>query len=76
MTVLVVVPQLSLSGLVFPINSMPDWARALVEVIPLAHYLRIIKSRDVCQNFQDRFPPQCCRLASRSSCAVNNEAAS
>ncbi|MFQ5456826.1 MAG: ABC transporter permease [Myxococcota bacterium] len=43
MTVLVVVPQLSLSGLVFPIHSMPDWARALVEVIPLAHYLRIIR---------------------------------
>lgn len=43
MTVLVVVPQLSLSGLVFPIHSMPEWARAFVEVIPLAHYLRIIR---------------------------------
>lgn len=43
MTVLVVVPQLSLSGLVFPIHSMPDWARTVVEVIPLAHYLRIIR---------------------------------
>lgn len=43
MTVLVIVPQLSLSGLVFPIHSMPQWARVVVEVIPLAHYLRIIR---------------------------------
>jgi ABC-2 type transport system permease protein len=43
MSVLVVVPQLSLSGFVFPIHSMPDWARYLVEAIPLAHYLRIIR---------------------------------
>jgi ABC-2 type transport system permease protein len=43
MTVLVVVPQLSLSGLIFPIHSMPAWARALTEAVPLAHYLRVIR---------------------------------
>ncbi len=42
-TVLVVVPQLSLSGFVFPIHSMPVWARGLVEIVPLAHYLRVIR---------------------------------
>ena len=43
MTVLIVVPQLSLSGFVFPIHSMPEWARWLVELIPFAHFLRIIR---------------------------------
>jgi ABC-2 type transport system permease protein len=42
-TVLIVTPQLSLSGFVFPIHSMPDWARWLVELVPFAHFLRIIR---------------------------------
>jgi ABC-2 type transport system permease protein len=42
-SVLIVIPQLALSGLIFPIHSMDRWARWVVEVIPLAHYLRIIR---------------------------------
>ncbi len=42
-TVLIVTPQLSLSGFVFPIHSMPEWARWLVELVPFAHFLRIIR---------------------------------
>jgi ABC-2 type transport system permease protein len=42
-SVLIVIPQLALSGLVFPIHSMDRWARWLVELVPLAHYLRIIR---------------------------------
>ncbi len=42
-SVLIVIPQLALSGLIFPIHSMDRWARWLVELIPLAHYLRIIR---------------------------------
>ena len=42
-TVLIVTPQLSLSGFVFPIHSMPEWSRWLVELVPFAHFLRIIR---------------------------------
>ena len=42
-TVLIVTPQLSLSGFVFPIHSMPDWSRWIVEFVPFAHFLRIIR---------------------------------
>jgi len=33
-------PQILLSGFMFPFDGMPGWARAIGEVIPLTHFLR------------------------------------
>ena len=36
-------PQILLSGFMFPFEGMPGWARAVGEVIPLTHFLRIAR---------------------------------
>jgi ABC-2 type transport system permease protein len=36
-------PSILLSGFMFPYRGMPDWAQALGEVLPLTHFLRIIR---------------------------------
>ena len=36
-------PSLLLSGFMFPFRGMPDWAQWIGEVLPLTHFLRIIR---------------------------------
>ncbi|WP_406856252.1 ABC transporter permease [Alsobacter sp. KACC 23698] len=36
-------PNMLLSGFMFPFRGMPDWAQAIGEIIPLTHYLRIVR---------------------------------
>ena len=37
-------PSLLLSGFMFPFRGMPQWAQALGEVLPLTHFLRMIRA--------------------------------
>ena len=36
-------PSLLLSGFMFPFRGMPHWAQVLGEVLPLTHFLRIVR---------------------------------
>lgn len=36
-------PSLLLSGFMFPFRGMPDWAQAIGSVLPLTHFLRIVR---------------------------------
>jgi ABC-2 type transport system permease protein len=44
MTFFFFLPSLLLSGFLFPFAGMPAWARHIGEVLPLTHYLRIVRS--------------------------------
>ena len=33
-----------LSGFMFPFRGMPEWAQDIGEILPLTHYLRIVRS--------------------------------
>lgn len=37
-------PSILLSGFMFPFDGMPVWARALGEVFPLTHFLRLVRA--------------------------------
>ena len=54
-------PQLLLSGFLFPFAGMPGWAQAIGEVLPLTHIVRIcrgilLKGNDVGDIFADLWP--------------------
>jgi hypothetical protein len=36
-------PSLLLSGFMFPFRGMPAWAQALEELLPLTHFLRVVR---------------------------------
>jgi ABC-2 type transport system permease protein len=36
-------PSMLLSGFMFPFRGMPEWAQVLGEILPLTHYLRIVR---------------------------------
>jgi ABC-2 type transport system permease protein len=36
-------PNILLSGFMFPFQGMPDWAQWIGEVLPLTHFLRIVR---------------------------------
>jgi ABC-2 type transport system permease protein len=36
-------PNILLSGFMFPFRGMPDWAQMVGEVLPLTHFLRIVR---------------------------------
>ena len=36
-------PSILLSGFMFPFRGMPEWAQWLGEVLPLTHFLRIVR---------------------------------
>jgi len=38
-----IMPSIFLSGFVFPFSGLPVWARAIGEVIPVTHFLRIVR---------------------------------
>ncbi|HSD37077.1 MAG TPA: ABC transporter permease [Rhodocyclaceae bacterium] len=43
MTFFVFLPSILLSGFMFPFRGMPQWAQAIGEVLPLTHFLRLIR---------------------------------
>jgi len=43
MTFFFFLPSLLLSGFMFPFRGMPEWAQSLGEILPLTHFLRIIR---------------------------------
>jgi len=43
MSVFYILPSILLSGFMFPFRGMPVWAQALGEVIPVTHFLRVVR---------------------------------
>ncbi len=43
MTFFFFLPSILLSGFMFPFRGMPAWAQAIGEVLPLTHFLRIVR---------------------------------
>ena len=43
MTFFFFLPSILLSGFMFPFRGMPDWAQVIGQVIPLTHYLRVVR---------------------------------
>jgi len=43
MTFFYFLPSLLLSGFMFPFRGMPGWAQALGEIMPLTHFLRVVR---------------------------------
>jgi len=43
MMVFLLLPQILLSGFMFPFRGMPGWAQALGEVLPATHYMRLVR---------------------------------
>jgi ABC-2 type transport system permease protein len=43
MTFFFFLPSMLLSGFMFPFRGMPQWAQAIGEVLPLTHFLRIVR---------------------------------
>lgn len=43
MTFFVFLPSILLSGFMFPFRGMPHWAQVIGEVLPLTHFLRIVR---------------------------------
>jgi ABC-2 type transport system permease protein len=43
MTFFFFLPSILLSGFMFPFRGMPQWAQAIGEVLPLTHFLRIVR---------------------------------
>lgn len=38
-----IMPSILLSGFMFPFRGMPDWAQALGQIIPVTHFLRVVR---------------------------------
>ncbi|HET7716189.1 MAG TPA: ABC transporter permease [Bauldia sp.] len=43
MTFFIFLPSILLSGFMFPFRGMPGWAQAIGEIIPLTHFLRVVR---------------------------------
>ncbi len=43
MTMFYFLPSMMLSGFMFPFRGMPGWAQAIGELLPLTHFLRIVR---------------------------------
>jgi ABC-2 type transport system permease protein len=44
MAIFFMLPSIMLSGFIFPYRGMPEWAQALGEILPLTHFLRIVRA--------------------------------
>jgi ABC-2 type transport system permease protein len=44
MSIMFFLPNILLSGFMFPFAGMPTWARWIGEALPLTHYLRVVRS--------------------------------
>ena len=61
MTFFFFLPSILLSGFMFPFRGMPGWAQAIGEVLPLTHFLRIVrgimlKGNGVAEALPDAWP--------------------
>jgi ABC-2 type transport system permease protein len=61
MAFFVFLPSILLSGFMFPFRGMPGWAQVLGEVLPLTHFLRVIrgimlKGNGLAEVFPDLWP--------------------
>ena len=43
LSVFYLLPSILLSGFLFPFRGMPDWAQAIGTIIPVTHFLRIVR---------------------------------
>ncbi|OQX25914.1 MAG: mannose-1-phosphate guanyltransferase [Desulfobacteraceae bacterium IS3] len=43
MTIFFFLPSILLSGFMFPFRGMPEWAQCIGQILPLTHYLRIVR---------------------------------
>jgi ABC-2 type transport system permease protein len=43
MTFFFLLPSIMLSGFIFPFRGMPGWAQVIGEVLPITHFLRIVR---------------------------------
>ncbi|WP_334162116.1 ABC transporter permease [Phenylobacterium sp.] len=43
MSVFYILPSILLSGFMFPFRGMPEWAQAIGQVIPVTHFLRVVR---------------------------------
>ena len=43
MTFFFFLPNILLSGFMFPFRGMPQWAQVIGEVLPLTHFMRIVR---------------------------------
>ncbi|MDW7772237.1 MAG: ABC transporter permease [Desulfobulbaceae bacterium] len=50
-------PSILLSGFMFPFRGMPVWAQAIGEILPLTHYLRIVRGIVLKGNSFDQILP-------------------
>jgi ABC-2 type transport system permease protein len=44
MSIMFFLPNILLSGFMFPFAGMPQWAQYIGEALPLTHYLRIVRA--------------------------------
>jgi len=57
MTFFFFLPSILLSGFMFPFRGMPDWAQAIGEILPLTHFLRLIRGVMLKGNRLDELAP-------------------
>ncbi len=43
MSVFYLMPSILLSGFMFPFRGMPDWAQAIGSILPVTHFLRVVR---------------------------------
>jgi ABC-2 type transport system permease protein len=43
MTFFLLLPSIMLSGFIFPFRGMPGWAQGIGEILPITHFLRIVR---------------------------------
>ena len=44
LSIFVFLPSILLSGFMFPFRGMPGWARAIGEVLPVTHFMRLVRA--------------------------------
>jgi len=58
MTFFFFLPSMLLSGFMFPFRAMPEWAQWIGEVLPLTHFLRIVRGILLKGNTADQLMPE------------------
>jgi len=58
MTFFFFLPSMLLSGFMFPFRGMPQWAQWLGEVLPLTHFLRVVRGILLKGNAAGEIAPQ------------------
>ena len=57
LSVFYLLPSILLSGFMFPFRGMPDWAQALGTILPVTHFLRVVRGALLKgQSFADMAP--------------------